>query len=151
MAIQIQIILQLLLAAVLGGLVGVEREYQKRAAGLRTYSLVCLSAALFTIISSEAFTAFAGTTGIVFDPSRIIAGIVLGVGFIGAGLILPHGSKIDGITTATGIWLVSAIGVAVGIKLYLIAAFTAFLALGILTIFRVVEEKFLKIDENKKS
>lgn len=138
---QIQIVLQLFLATILGGLVGVEREYQKRAAGLRTHSLVCLGSALFTVISLESFYQWTNVTGISFDPSRVISGIVLGVGFIGAGLIMHRGFKIEGLTTAAGIWVVSAIGVAVGLKLYLVAVFTAFLALGVLSVLRLLEEK----------
>lgn len=139
---QIQVIFQLFLAAILGGLVGLEREYQKRAAGLRTHSLVCLGSALFTIISTESFYQWLDKTGVSFDPSRIISGIVLGVGFIGAGLIMHRGFKIEGLTTAAGIWVVSAIGIAIGLKLYLVATFTSFLTLGILTILRLLENKF---------
>ena len=144
---QVQIICQLLLAAFLGGIVGLEREYQKRAAGLRTHSLVCLGSALFTIISLEAFGPWLNQDGISFDPSRIIAAVVMGVGFIGAGLIVFRRFKIEGLTTAAGIWVVAAIGVAVGTKLYLIAIFTAFLTLGILTTLRLFEEKVLKKEE----
>lgn len=145
---QIQIVLQLFLATVLGGLVGLEREYRKRAAGLRTHSLVCLGSALFTIISSESFYQQLNVIGVSFDPSRIISGIVLGVGFIGAGLIMHHGSKVEGLTTAAGIWVVAAIGIAVGIELYLVAVSTALLTLGILAVLRPLEEKvFLKKDE----
>ncbi len=150
---QIQIIFQLFLAAILGGLVGLEREYQKRAAGLKTHSLVCLGSALFTIISIESFYQWADTIGISFDPSRIISGIVLGVGFIGAGLIMHRGSRVEGLTTAAGIWVVAAIGIAVGIKLYLVATLAAFLTLGILAVLRLLEEKVFwkKENENKKS
>ncbi|MBU4274568.1 MgtC/SapB family protein [Patescibacteria group bacterium] len=148
---QMQIIFQLLLAAVLGGLVGLEREYQKRAAGLRTHSLVCLGSALFIIISLESFHQWANITGISFDPSRVISGIVLGVGFIGAGLIMHRGFKIEGLTTAAGIWVVAAIGVAVGLKLYLVAVFTSFLALGILSVLRLLEEKVFWEKEDEKS
>jgi len=145
---QIQIVLQLFLATVLGGLVGLEREYRRRAAGLRTHSLVCLGSALFTIISSESFYQQLDVIGVSFDPSRIISGIVLGVGFIGAGLIMHHGSKVEGLTTAAGIWVVAAIGIAVGIELYLVAVSTALLTLGILAVLRPLEEKvFSKKDE----
>ena len=138
---QVRIICQLLLAAILGGLVGFEREYQKRAAGLRTHSLVCIGATLFTIISLEAFGSWLDKPGVSFDPSRILAAIVMGVGFIGAGLIIYRRFRIEGLTTAAGIWVVAAIGVAIGTHLYLIAIFTAFLTLGILTILRLLEEK----------
>ena len=140
---QFQIFFQLFLAAILGGLVGLEREYKKRAAGLRTYSLVALGAALFTILGLESSKLFLNDSGISFDPSRIIGQIVLGVGFLGAGLIIIRESRVEGLTTAAGLWAAAALGVAIGIKLYLIAVFTAFLTLGILSILRIVEEKFI--------
>lgn len=140
---QFQIFFQLFLAAILGGLVGLEREYKKRAAGLRTYSLVALGAALFTILGLESSKLFLNDSGISFDPSRIIGQIVLGVGFLGAGLIIIRESRVEGLTTAAGLWVAAALGVAIGIKLYLIAVFTAFLTLGILSILRIVEEKFI--------
>lgn len=138
---QFQIICQLFLAALLGGIVGFEREYQKRAAGLRTHSLVCLGAALFTIVAAEAFKMSGDKNTISFDPSRIVSAIVMGIGFIGAGLIIYRRSKVEGLTTAAGIWVVSAIGIAIGLNLYLIAIFSAFLTLGILTALRLLEEK----------
>jgi len=138
---QIRIILQLLLATFLGGLVGLEREYKKRAAGLQTYSLVALGACLFTVISFELFNFFAEKQGISFDPSRIIQAIAIGIGFIGAGVIFHQASGVVGLTTAAGLWAIAAIGVAVGIKLYLLAIFATFLALLILSIFGLLEEK----------
>jgi len=144
---QIRIIFQLLLAVLLGGLVGFEREYQKRAAGLRTHSLVCLGATLFTVISLESFVSWLDKSGVSFDPSRVIAAIVLGVGFIGAGLIIFRRFRIEGLTTAAGIWVVAAIGVAIGVQLYLVAIFTAFLTLGILTGLRLLEEKVFGKEE----
>jgi putative Mg2+ transporter-C (MgtC) family protein len=144
---QIQIIIQLLLAVILGTLVGFEREFQKRAAGLKTHSLVCLGATLFTIVSLEVFKLFSDKSGVSFDPSKVISSIVMGVGFIGAGLIIYRRFKVEGLTTAAGIWVVAAIGVAIGIKMYLEAIFTTFLTLGVLTLFKVIEEKILKIKE----
>lgn len=144
---QIRIIFQLLLAALLGGLVGFEREYRKRAAGLRTHSLVCLGATLFTIISLEAFVTWLDKAGVSFDPSRVVSAIVLGVGFIGAGLIIYRRFRIEGLTTAAGMWVVAAIGVAIGVQLYLVAIFAAFLTLGVLAGLRVLEEKVLKREE----
>jgi len=141
---EIQIIGQLVLAALLGALIGLEREYKKRAAGLRTHSLVCLGAALFTIISLEAFTSWLGKPGVTFDPGRIVGQIVLGIGFIGAGLIIFRQFRVEGLTTAAGLWVVAAIGVAVGTKLYLPAIFATFLALGILAGLRILEEKAIQ-------
>jgi len=141
---QFQIFLQLLLATILGGLVGLEREYKRKEAGLRTYSLVSLGAALFTIISFQIFNFYIGKPGVSFDPSRIVGQIVLGIGFLGAGLIIFRGFRIEGLTTAAGLWVVAAIGVTVGIGLYFLAILVAFLALLILAGLRLAEEKFFE-------
>jgi len=144
---QVRIICQLLLSAILGGLIGFEREYQKRAAGLRTHSLVAIGSTLFTIISLEAFTGWLDNPGISFDPSRILAAIVMGVGFIGAGLIIYRRFRVEGLTTAAGIWVVAAVGMAIGAQLYLIAIFTALLTLVILTGLRLLEERIFGKEE----
>jgi len=144
---QVRIMFQLLLAAILEGLVGFEREYQKRAAGLRTHSLVCIGATLFTVISLEAFGSWLDKPGVSFDPSRILAAIVMGVGFIGAGLIVYRRFRIEGLTTAAGMWVVAAIGMAIGVQFYFIAIFTAFLTLAILTVLRLLEEKIFGKEE----
>lgn len=144
---QIKIILELCLATFLGSLVGLEREYKRKEAGLRTYALVCLGSALFTIISFNGFGAYQGEQGISFDPSRIIGQVVLGIGFIGAGLIVYRQTHIEGLTTAAGLWVAAAIGVSVGVGFYLIAVFAAFLAIGILAGLRLIEEKIIKIGD----
>ena len=146
---ELQIIFQLLLAALLGGLLGLEREYMRKEAGLRTYSLVSLGAALFTIISYQAFELFSGQIGIDFDPTRIIGQIVLGIGFLGAGLIIFRGLHVEGLTTAAGLWVTAAIGVAIGIGFYFLAIFTTFLALLILAGLRMVEEKIFGEESEK--
>ncbi len=129
---QLRIILQLLLAVFLGAFMGIEREYVGKAAGIRTFSLVSLGACLFTIISREAFTSFLGQAGVSYDPSRLAGNVVMGIGFLGAGLIIFRGMKVEGLTTAAGLWVASAVGMAVGCKLYLIGVFTALLAVLIL-------------------
>lgn len=136
-----QIIFQLILAVILGGFIGIEREYKRKEAGLRTYSLVCLGAAFFTMVSFESFKIFANQSGIDFDPTRIIGQIVLGIGFLGAGLIIFRGSHIEGLTTAAGLWVTAAIGAAIGAKLYFPAIFVTFLTVGILAGLRLIEEK----------
>lgn len=141
---QIQIVFQLLLAAFLGALVGLEREYKKKEAGLRTYSLVSLGAALFVIIAFQVSMVFLSKPGVSFDPSRIIGQIVLGVGFIGAGLIIYRQFYIEGLTTAAGLWVAAGIGVATAVKLYWIAIFVTFLAIVILAGLRWFEEKFME-------
>ena len=139
-----QIIIQLVLAVVLGGLIGIEREYKGKEAGMRTYSLVCLGAAFFTITSFEILKLFSGQAGVDFDPSRMAGQIVLGIGFLGAGLIIFRGSHIEGLTTAAGLWVTAAVGVAIGTKLYFPAIFVTFLAIAILAGLRLVEEKLFK-------
>lgn len=127
-----EIFFQLFLAALLGGLIGLERECKNKQAGLRTYALVCLGSALFTIIAFEVSQAFLEKPGAGVDPTRVIQAVATGIGFIGAGLIVFRRNTIEGLTTAAGLWVVAAVGVAIGAKLYLPALFTAFLAILIL-------------------
>lgn len=142
---QWQIILQLVLAVVLGGLVGLEREYRQRAAGIKTYTLVCLASALFTILSREAFDAFWIRTS--FDPSRIIACILIGIGFIGAGVIFKRPEKIEGITTAAGLWITTAIGISVGCGWYVISILTTIIVIILLFILRRVDIWFDRFEK----
>jgi len=134
---------QLVLATILGALVGLERELSKKAAGMRTFALVSLGAAFFTIISIIASEKFSATP-YLFEVSRIPSQIVLGVGFIGAGLIIFYHSQLRGLTTAAGLWVAAAIGMAVGFKIYTLAIFTAFLVVSIFIIFWFVENKLVK-------
>jgi len=107
---------RLAVAAALTGAVGLEREFRERAAGLRTHMLVGVGSALFTIISAYAWGDFIfdRTQGTAFDPTRIAAQIVTGIGFLGAGVIIRQGLSIRGVTTAAGLWVAAAIGMAVG-------------------------------------
>lgn len=138
----IQLIFQLVLAVILGAVLGLEREYKRKEAGFQTYSLVTLGASLFTIIGLEFFNYFAGESGISFDPSRIIMSIALGIGFIGGGVIILREQRIEGLTTAAGLWCAAAIGVAVGAKFYFLALITTILAVIILIGFGKIERKF---------
>ncbi len=139
-----EIFLQLVLATLFGGLIGLEREFNRKEAGLRTYALVSLGAAFFTIISFMTFGNFPVKDGISFDPGRIIGQIVLGIGFIGAGSIVYRQFHVEGLTTAAGLWVVAAVGAAVGVKLYLPALFVTILVLLVLMGLRPIEEKFIK-------
>jgi len=136
-----QIIIQLILAVVLGSLIGIEREYKRKEAGMRTYSLVCLGTAFFTIVSFETFKMFINQSGINFDPTRIVGQIVLGIGFLGAGLIIFRDHHIEGLTTAAGLWVAAAVGAAIGAKFYFPAIFVSLLAIAILAGLRLIEEK----------
>jgi putative Mg2+ transporter-C (MgtC) family protein len=108
--------LRLGMAALLTGLVGLEREWRERAAGLRTHVVVGVGSALFTLVSAYGWGDFVfdRTQGTVFDPTRISAQIVTGIGFLGAGAIIRQGLSIRGLTTAAGLWVAAAIGMAVG-------------------------------------
>lgn len=112
------LLIKIFLALVLGGILGMERQYHDKPAGYATNCLICLGAMLFTVLSEY----MGGAGG---DPGRISAQIVTGVGFIGAGSILRDGNKISGLTTAAGVWLVAAIGMAVGYGQYVLAALSA--------------------------
>ncbi len=105
-------ILRLLLSALLGSIIGYERESQHKPAGLRTHVLVCIASCLVTIVSITEFPE---------DPARLLAQIIPGIGFIGAGSIIASGEKVIGITTATGIFVTSAIGIAVGTGNYILS------------------------------
>lgn len=108
--------LRLLFAAVVGGLVGLEREIHGRPAGLRTHILVCVGASLIMMISVEVSRSFAGV--MESDPARIAAQVVSGIGFLGAGTILREGATVRGLTTAAGLWMAAALGLAAGAGLY---------------------------------
>jgi putative Mg2+ transporter-C (MgtC) family protein len=130
--IEIEMMLRLLLAAALGALIGYQRERSKKPAGLRTHTLISSGAALFTIASMYGF-------GIGADPARIAAGIVAGIGFIGAGVIFHRqGGIVEGLTTAATIWAVAAIGLAAGAGLYIIATLTMAIVLAILLLPRSI-------------
>lgn len=107
---QLEIVGRLAMAALLGGIIGLERELRGYPAGIRTYALVTLGAALFTDVSQ-----------LLGGDDRVAAGIVTGIGFLGAGVMLREGGTVRGITTAATIWSVAAIGVAIGLELYLLA------------------------------
>jgi putative Mg2+ transporter-C (MgtC) family protein len=125
---------RLLLAAVLGGAVGAERELSDQPAGLRTHMLLTIGACLFTLVSAYGF---GGST----DPSRLAAQIVTGIGFLGGGAILRHGITIRGMTTAASIWATTSIGVTVGVGRYLLAGGATALILATLFGLRIVRDQ----------
>jgi putative Mg2+ transporter-C (MgtC) family protein len=124
-------LLRLVIAAVLGSLIGLERERLAWAAGMRTHMLVCVGACLFMIVSTYGFSTGLGQN-VVLDPSRVAAQVVSGIGFLGAGAILARGEIVKGLTTAASIWTVAAIGLAVGGGLYFAAASSTVIILAIL-------------------
>lgn len=136
--------IRLLLAVLLGGLVGIERERKNSAAGLRTHILVCLGSCLIMVLSMYGFSAFADEPNVRLDPARLAAQVITGVGFLGAGTILFTGKMITGLTTAASVWVVMAIGLAVGAGFYMPAGLTALLVLLILWGLNIVEKRFVK-------
>jgi putative Mg2+ transporter-C (MgtC) family protein len=134
----------MLVSTVLGTLVGWERQMGRKPAGLRTHTLVCLGSTLFVLLTSHAASEF-GSHGI--DATRIIHGVVTGVGFLGAGSILRQEGYVHGLTTAASIWMVAAIGVAVGVRAYGLAITGTVLALIVLEGYRWVE-RFLSPDQD---
>jgi putative Mg2+ transporter-C (MgtC) family protein len=135
-----EILLRVGLAAVLGGAIGFERELREREAGLRTHLLVSVGAALFTLVSAYAWAdwQFSTEEGLVFDPTRIAAQVVTGIGFLGAGAIIRQGLSVRGLTTAATLWVVAAIGMASGAGYYAAAAITTVLVLVSLWPLRIV-------------
>lgn len=130
---------QLALATLLGMGLGVERSIAGKTAGMRTYALVSLGSCLFTVTSILVSAAYMGVVDV--DPLRIAAGIVTGIGFIGAGVIIFRENTPRGLTTAAGLWVVSGIGVAVGFGLYGLAVFTTLLALLVFTLMWYLENR----------
>lgn len=133
------IFIKLLMSALLGSLIGLEREYHGRPAGLRTHMLVCVGATMITIsgiMVSEQFSSGTNTGG---EISRIIAGVVTGIGFLGAGAIVRTSDFVRGLTTAACIWFVAALGVVIGLGEYVLAGIGTGVALLILILLRVLE------------
>lgn len=123
-----EFIFRVFVAALLGGMIGFEREYRAKEAGLRTHFLVAMGSALFMIVSQYGFNAVLSTS-ITLDPSRVAAQVVSGIGFIGAGTIIFQKHVIKGLTTAAGLWVTSAIGLACGSGLYLLSVASTLLVL----------------------
>lgn len=142
-----ELIFQLVFASVVGLILGIEREYVGKPAGMRTYSLVTLGATIFTIISKFGFS---GVSGGDFDPSRVAAQIVTGIGFLGAGVIIFRGVKVEGLTTAAGLWVSAAIGMAIGAAMYEVAVVAAIIAFIIMVFLRWFNVELLLKGRNIK-
>jgi putative Mg2+ transporter-C (MgtC) family protein len=127
---EMDIIAKLLISAFLGGVVGLEREFNRSAAGLKTYAIVCMGSALFTLASA-------------LVDLRIAAGVITGIGFLGAATIVKTDNRVVGITTAALIWTVAAVGFVVGMGLYFAAAVATGLLIFILVPVEMFEKKYL--------
>ena len=141
----VDILVRLVVALLLGGLVGIERTLAGKTAGMRTYALVSMGSALFVLISQIISTQFIGL--INFDPLRVASQILVGIGFIGAGLVFHNNRdmKISGLTSAAGLWVATGIGMASGFGLHTLALISALLTILIFTILWYVEKGFKKI------
>ena len=143
-----QFILSIFIAAMLGGAIGLEREYRSKEAGCRTHFLVGLGSALFMVLSMHGFDGFEAQPGVIIqrDPARMAAQVVSGIGFIGAGTIIFHKSEnvVRGLTTAAGLWVTAAIGLACGGGMYVLAAAATTLVLVGLEAFNFILHKFDK-------
>ena len=135
-----EIVLRVILAGVFGGAIGAEREIREREAGLRTHMLVSIGAALFTLVSGYGFSdfRFSNASGITYDPTRIAAQVVTGIGFLGAGAIIRQGLSVRGLTTAASLWVVAAIGIATGAGYYSAALITTVVVLVSLWPLRII-------------
>jgi putative Mg2+ transporter-C (MgtC) family protein len=135
------VLLHLIGALLLGLMVGYERSYHGRAAGMRTYGLVCMASCALTIVSGYPEMWFGGGMGAVgtVDPTRVMQGVVTGIGFLGAGVIMREGFNISGLTTAASIWSSSVIGILVGVGFYLAAMGLAFFSAMIMIYLNKVE------------
>lgn len=137
--------IRLLLAALLGGFIGLEREKKGTSAGLRTHILVCVGSALIMLTSIYIYDIYEGKAPV--DPGRIAAGVVTGIGFLGAGTIMRDREGIRGLTTAASVWVSSAIGLAVGCGYTTAAVATTLITFLTLSVLRWAEKRLVKDDE----
>lgn len=142
-AFEVQLLIRLLLATLLGGLIGLERELHGRPAGFRTHLMVALGAALYMGISIHFYQEYGGMSGnlaVRVDPGRVAAQIVVGIGFLGAGAIIRENASVRGLTTAACLWVAAAIGTACGAGMLLIAVMVTAISLISLLVLKRVEE-----------
>jgi len=141
------IAIRLLIAAVLGAMIGFEREWHTAEAGLRTHILIAVAAALFTILAFEIFHTIGPDSGSRADPIRAVEAVTAGIAFLGAGAIFKGRGNVQGLTTGAGMWLAGAVGVATALGYYLIAFGVALLAVLVLAALRVLAHKMIRGDE----
>ncbi len=142
MVAPLSIIGRLVLAVILGGLIGFEREVQRRSAGLRTHILVSLGSCLIMLTSLYVFDIYKDSAAL--DPARIAAGVITGIGFLGAGTIIRSGEAVRGLTTAASLWLVAGIGLGIGCGFYLASLITAILTIVVLFFLKRLERTIVK-------
>jgi putative Mg2+ transporter-C (MgtC) family protein len=154
-----QYIITIFVGAILGGAIGLEREYRSKEAGFRTHFLVGLGSALFMILSVHGFDGFQGQEGVIIqrDPARMAAQVVCGIGFIGAGTIIFQKNVVKGLTTAAGLWVTSAIGMTAGVGMYDVAVAATVMVLVCLETMNFLHHHVFKsrkreydVDENEQ-
>ncbi len=139
----LDILARLLVATMAGGLIGLERSYHGRPAGFRTHTLVCVASSLLMLVTMYQAKWFAGAPldTVRIDPTRMAQGVMTGIGFLGAGVIMREGLTVRGLTTAASIWTTAAIGILAGVGLYGAVLVGSIITIGILTVFRKVESR----------
>jgi putative Mg2+ transporter-C (MgtC) family protein len=137
------VVIRIVVAALLGGLIGFEREYFDQPAGFRTHILVALGAALFTLVGAYGIEVLADGGRVRADPTRVAAQVVTGIGFLGAGAIIQQGLSVRGLTTAASLWVTAAIGTAVGLGFYVASIVTVGVTLVALVFLKPVEQRFI--------
>jgi len=142
-----QIVLKLIVAVVLGMLIGIERVFVHKEAGMKTHAMVSLGAAAFVVISELIARKYAIIGGL--DPSRMASQVIVGIGFLGAGSIILQGNRLSGLTTAGGLWVTASIGMAAGFGFYKLAVITTILVLIILVVVNLFEVPIRKILADK--
>lgn len=142
---RISIATQLLLAVLLGGIIGLERKFSHKTAGIKTFALVSLGSALFTMISQMMYWQLGLPAG--FDPSRIAAQIVVGVGFLAGGIIIFNDNKVRGLSTSAGVWVSAGIGMAVGFGLYDVAVIGTLITVVVYQVVLILEKHFFDTEE----
>jgi len=146
----VELLSRLVLAALLGSVIGFERERLNWAAGLRTHMLVCVGATLIMLVSAFGFADALGQKNVVLDPSRVAAQVVSGIGFLGAGSILLRGEIVRGLTTAASLWSVAGIGLAVGGGMYTAAVGATVIILVILAGVKPIERRFISVKQQRR-
>ena len=139
-------------AAGLAALLGIDREVRGKAVGLRSFMLVALGAAAFSLVTLELIVSMQESEALAMDPSRVVEGIIGGIGFLGAGAIIQRQQRVHGVTTGASIWVVGAIGMACGFGFYVQAATIAVIAAIILTVLGLVERVLFpdKLERDRK-
>ena len=140
-----EIILRLFLAVILGMCVGAERLLVHKEAGMKTHALVAMGAAVFMLVSEAMAEKYINLVG--FNPTMIPAQIIVGIGFLGAGMIMFRDSRTRGLTTASGLWVTAGIGMAVGFGLYSLAIITTVLVLLIFIVLNIIERPIMRISD----